>query len=131
MCISSNQSFNTHRQCMLLKVWNVSVWKTYAFVENAIRDQTVFEATSQKNSEWICEHINQYFHQLWNITMEQFITLCGRKELYVFCFYSHFWEDMLESNSPCPYPFKTNQTQRGHKIQTCLSESPFRQQVLY
>lgn len=85
MCISSNQSFNTHRQCMLLKVWNVSVWKTYAFVENAIRDQTVFEATSQKNSEriWICEHINQYFHQLWNITMEQFITLCGRKELYV------------------------------------------------
>lgn len=26
---------------------------------------------------------------------------------------------------------KTNQPQRGHKIQTCLSENPFRQQVLY
>lgn len=41
----------------------------------------------KKNSEWIwiCgpEHINQYFHQLWNITMEQFITLCRGKKLYV------------------------------------------------
>ncbi len=66
--------------------WNVSVWKTHAFVENAIKNQTVFEATSPKTERiWICgpEHINQYFHQLWNITMEQFITLCGRKELYV------------------------------------------------
>lgn len=61
---------------------NVSVWKTYAFVENAIRDQTAIETTGKENSEqiWIRgpKHINQYFHQLWNITMKQFIALMWR-----------------------------------------------------